>query len=110
MTSNPSESQPIDDPEVELEELDIEAFAAASHKPKAKSYRIRIDRPQYVVHKPILTGSELLSVAGKTPDRYRIWQVLSGGESREVGRDEPVDLRHKGIEKFRTLARDQTEG
>lgn len=110
MTTNPSESEPIDHPEVEVEELDIEAFAAAAHKPKAKSYRIRIDRPHYVVHESILTGSELLGVASKTPDRYRIWQVFSGGESREIGRDESVDLRHKGIEKFRTLARDQTEG
>jgi hypothetical protein len=97
--------------EPEVDVLDVEASSRLERKPVAKRYQIRIDRERYVVESPVVTGRELLGLAGKTPvERFMIFQVFSGGRSEEVGLGQPVDLRVPGIEKFRTLSRDQTEG
>lgn len=96
------------DPEVD--ELDIEAFAGLECKPRAKRYIIRIDKKPYVIDKSVITARELLLLAGKTPpEKFRIWQVVSG-ESHELTLDQRVDVRDPGVEKFRTLSRTQTEG
>jgi len=97
--------------EPELDVLDVEASSRMERKPAAKRYQIRIDRDHYVVDAPVVTGSEILALAGKTPaERFMIFQVFSGGRSEEIGLGQPVDLRVPGVEKFRTLSRDQTEG
>ena len=99
--------------EVEVDEpVDVEACAQAGHgAPKAKRYRIRIDRQQHVLDRPRVTGRELLAVAGKQPHtRFRIDQKLRGGEIRKVGYDEPVSLCAPGVERFMTIPLDQTEG
>lgn len=94
------------------EPVDIEACAQAGHDaPKAKRYRIRIDRQKHVIDRPSVTGRELLAVAGKQPHtRFRIDQKLRGGEIRKIGYDEPVSLCAPGVERFMTIPLDQTEG
>ena len=61
-----------------LEELiDLEEWAKAHRKPKrAKSYRIRIDRERFVVHVHAMTGRELLTLVGKTPETYLLSEKL----------------------------------
>jgi hypothetical protein len=94
----------------ELDELDVEAFAGFECKPRAKRYIIRIDRKPYVIATSVITGRELLQMAGKNPpEKFRIWQVVHG-ESHELSPDQKVDVRAPGVEKFRTLSRTQTEG
>jgi uncharacterized protein (DUF1015 family) len=97
--------------EPEVDELDVEAFAGLEGcKPKAKRYIIKIDKKPFVVEKSILTGRELLTLAGKTPpEKFRIWQMIHG-QSHEMTLDEKVDVRAHGVEKFRTLSRTQTDG
>lgn len=92
--------------------VDIEEYAKAGRKPpKAKSYRIRIDKNQYVVNVSEMTGRELLNLAGKVPaTNYLIYQTLHGGEPRKIGLDEKVDFTTPGVERFRTLPLDQTDG
>jgi len=97
--------------EPEIDELDIEESAGLDRKPSARRYRIRIDREHYVVQSALITGQALLVLAKKVPaERFMIFQVFHGGHSIEIALGQTVDLRDPGVEKFRTLSRDQTEG
>jgi hypothetical protein len=99
-----------EDQELELDELDIEAFPGLECKPRARRYIIRIDKKPYVIEQALITGRQLLYIAGKNPpEQFRIWQIIRG-ESHELTLDEKVDVRAPGVEKFRTLSRTQTEG
>jgi hypothetical protein len=100
-----------DDDEV-LDLVDIEEFGKAGKRPpKAKRYRIRIDKIKYDVDVPWMTGSQLLQLAGKTPvERYSISQKLHGGQSQPIGLDDIADFRADGVERYMTLPLDQTEG
>ncbi|MHB2016756.1 MAG: multiubiquitin domain-containing protein [Candidatus Xenobia bacterium] len=95
----------------ELELLDVEEYArAGKDKPKARRYRIRIDRTHYETPNPTPTGREILSLAGKTPEMYLLSQKVTGGPPVPVGADQEVDLREKGVERFMTVPREATEG
>ncbi len=92
--------------------IEIEIFVKEGKRPPlAKGYLIRVDKQKITVHRPELSGREILKLAQKTPpENYILRQVFSGGRSEVVGLDQVVDLRHHGVEKFKTLPRDQTEG
>jgi len=98
--------------EILLELIDIEECFKANRKPaRARSYRICVDREHLVVHAEHITGREILELAGKRPpERFTLRQKLRGGHLRKVELDEVVDLREHGVECFKTLPRDQTEG
>lgn len=95
-----------------VEELiEIEAFAAKNEKPpKAKVYRIRIDKVKHDVRQPRVTGRELLVLAGKDVARCAVRQKSHGGHVKTIGLDEAVDLTAPGVERFMTLCHDQTDG
>lgn len=94
-----------------VEELDIEASATLERKPRAKAYRIRIDKQHFVIRDAQPTGLELLTLAGKSPaSNYMLFIVEHGGHSHEIGLTDHVNLTKPGVEKFRTLPRDQQEG
>lgn len=92
--------------------VDLEEYALADRcPPRARRYRIRIDKHKYDVEKPAMTGRELLTLAGKTPvTGYMISQKMRGGEARKLGLDEKADFTTPGVERFMTLPLDQTEG
>jgi hypothetical protein len=94
------------------DEIDVEEYAKRGERPpRARRYRIRIDRERFVVPAPYLTGRELLILAGKTPpERFTITQKLRGGAVRPLGLDERADFTEPGVERFMTLPLDQTEG
>lgn len=76
-----------DNEELELDELEIEAFAATSQerKPRAKVYLIRVDKVIYRVNQPEMTGRAILTLAGKIPaDAYRLRQKLRNGEMHTI--------------------------
>jgi hypothetical protein len=94
-----------------VEEVDIEEFAKAGRQiPRARRYRIRIDKQQYVVEVSHMTGREILALAGKTPEGYLLSQKLHGGQAKKIDADETVDFTAPGVERFMTLPRDATEG
>ena len=94
-----------------IEELDIEATSKSKCKPQARIYRIRVDKHYFKVDRSQITGKEILTVAGKVPPKnFLLYQVDCAGKSDEISLNETVDLSKPGIEKFRTLPRDQTEG
>lgn len=97
---------------LEDEVIDLEWAALNGHKvPKGRKYRIRIDREKFVVDKECMTGKELLVLAGKNPpERFQLRQKLKGGNVVTIPLDKTVCFTDPGIEKFKTLPLDQTEG
>lgn len=94
-----------------VDEVDVEeAVKAGRPVPPAKRYRIRIDKEQKVVEQSVVSGRLILSLVGKTPETHLLSQRLRGGHVDEVGADEKVDLRERGVERFMTLKRDPQEG
>jgi hypothetical protein len=92
--------------------IDLEEYAKQGKRPPlAKGYRILVNGDAYVVHDPKPTGREILTLAGLLPAEDYTLRVKRAGERPEkVGLNEQVDLRHPGVEKFKALPRDQTEG
>jgi hypothetical protein len=103
---NPGEEIVIDDT------IDLEDYAKRNERPPlAKGYRIRVNGEAYVIQKPNPTGREILTVAGLIPpEEFTLRVKLAGEKPKKVGLDEVVDLRRAGVEKFKALPRDQTEG
>jgi Prokaryotic E2 family E/Multiubiquitin len=97
-----------------IEIIDIEEFSKGGgpdRPPKAKKYRIRIDKQKYEVESPTLSGRQILELAGKIPpERWMLNQKFRHGEFKPVGLDDIVDLTAPGVERFTTLPKDQTEG
>ena len=92
--------------------IDLEEYAKLGKRPPlAKGYRIRINGDPYVIHNPTLTGREVLTLAGLLPaEDYTLRVKLVGERPRKIGLDDKVDLRQPGVEKFKALPRDQTDG
>src|SRR5689334_9939638 len=98
--------------DTELDVVDVEEYAKLGKPlPKAKTYRFRVDREIVTVNDPVLTGKRILELANKTPpEKYKLFQHLHGGQTVPVGLADEVDLRAKGIERFKTLPTDPTDG
>ena len=92
--------------------IDIEEYVKEGKKvPSGQKYKIRIDKERYEVDKQVITGRELLVLAGKTPpERYRLDMKFPGGRTEKIELDQTVDLASHGVERFVTLPLDATEG
>ena len=92
--------------------IDLEEYAKRGEKPPlSKGYRIKVNGEPFVVHEPEPTGRAILTLAGLLPaEDYTLRVKLAGEKPHKVGLDEKVDLRRPGVEKFKALPRDQTEG
>lgn len=95
-----------------IEEVDLEECArAGKHPPKAKVYRIRVDKEYFKVPYPSRTGREILQIASKNPpENFILTQKLHGGVVKTIELNEVVDFTKPGIERFNTLPREVTEG
>lgn len=95
-----------------LEELiDLEEWVKAQKKPrKAKSYRIRIDKEKFTVHVHSMTGTEILALVGKTPDKYLLSEKFHGGRVEAIKPDQVVEFHRCEVERFQTLSLEPTEG
>lgn len=94
------------------EVIDLEEYAKRGERPPlSKGYRIRINGEPYVINKPEPTGREILTLGGLIPpEQYTLRVKMAGQKPHKVELDEHVDLRKPGVEKFKALPRDQTEG
>lgn len=94
-----------------IEEIEIEVFVREGKEiPHARRYRIRVDRHQYVVHSHTITGREILALAGKTPETYKLYQHKKGHQPEQIAPEHVVDLRADRVERFTTMPKDTTEG
>lgn len=103
--------KPLPSGEIEVDIIDIEEFSlkSESKKPKAKKYRIRVDKEKFVVEVPSMTGREILKLAGKNPAEWLLNQKIKK-RFEPVDLDEVVDFTAPGVERFTTLPKEQTEG
>lgn len=91
---------------------DLEDCAKQDKPPPetARRFRIRIDKQHFIVEQPEMTGREILALAAKDPQRFKLVQRLRGQKPKKIDPDETVDFRTPGIERFNVMACDQTEG
>lgn len=101
----------------EVEELldeivDLEMHAKhGTRAPRAKGYRFKVNDVSHVWPEPWIIGREVLRVAGLAPpENFTLRVKVAGQPPRKVELDEKVDLRAPGVEKFRAIRREQTEG
>lgn len=72
------------------------------------TFEVRIDDKTFKTTDPVITGRQLLDLAGKRPaDEFIVLQVLSDGLLEDVRLDETTDLRHPGVERFITFESDR---
>mgnify|MGYP001254104076 CR=1 FL=1 len=96
----------------EVEIIDIHEHCQSGEPvPDNCKYKILIDREPYVVHEKYLTGREILLLTQKTsPDRFQLRQKFKDGRVITIKNDQRVCFTDPGIEKFKTIPLDQTEG
>lgn len=108
MDANSNEANQLA-PEADI--IDVEEYAKAGReKPHARAYRIRIDRAPHVVRQQFITGRQILSLVGKTPEEYILTQKFPSGQVKTIEANEQVDLADRGVERFMTMRRDAQEG
>ncbi len=96
-----------------LDEIaDLEEYAAQGKAPpRCRGYRIRVNRERYEIYEPIPTRETILETAGLTPVyQWTLRLKMRGGKPELIEPGERVDLTKPGVEKFKALPRDQTEG
>ena len=77
----------------------------------SKAFRFKVNDVPHVWPEPWITGREVLRVAGLAPpENFTLRVKVAGQPPRKVELDEKIDLRAPGVEKFRAIRREQTEG
>ncbi len=85
--------------------------AAKGKGPNHKGYKVKVNGNQIIFAESSPTGREVLTRAELTPpEDYTLRVKVAGEKLRKVELDEKVDLTSPGVEKFKALPRDQTEG
>ena len=75
------------------------------------SYKIVIDRQEYIFKDECLSGRELLIRAGKIPpEKFQLNKKLRNGKIIKVNYYEWIHFTVSDFEKFITIPLDQTEG
>jgi Multiubiquitin len=74
----------------------------------SQTYKFSIDDQNHISDDPIVTGQQLLDLAGKRPsDQFLVYQVLPNGQMEGLRPDETVDLTRSGVERFLTYQSDR---
>ena len=98
--------------EISDEIADLEDYARRGvPPPHCRGYKFKVNGEPFVVNERFIAGREVLEFAGLVPPaNYTLRVKVARQRLQKVGLDEKVDLRKPGIEKFKALPRDQTEG
>lgn len=91
--------------------IDLEEHAKAGKPvPKEQEYKFRVDKTEVTVTQEKITGTEILTLAGKTPPQNFILQQKIKGQVVRIGLNDTVDLTEPGVERFMTIPNEVTEG
>jgi len=90
--------------------IDIEDLAREGKAPPQEGhYRIKIDQDKHVIDDPVVTGRQLLDLAGKVPaEEHLVYLIKNNGLLEDVSLEETVDLRIPGLERFITFLSDRS--
>lgn len=90
--------------------IDIEwCFKNGHTLPHGRKYRYKVDDKYYVTHHHEINGKEILEKAGKSPKEYILREKIHGSYFT-IEPDQIVDLTKHGIEKFKTIKNEHTDG
>jgi len=91
----------------DLAELVVLAEYAARkhHPPRAKAYKLEIDRIEKVVHVHDMLGREILGLVNKSPEQWSLQMKLHGGQRVRIEPDHRVEFTAHHIERFETSPR-----
>jgi hypothetical protein len=111
MSNTTNDNPQGNEPEIDILDLEDHSKSNGGKPPKARHYRIRVDREKFTVEVPGMFGKDILILAGKTPPgQYLLNQKFRHGQVIAIGQDQFVDFTAPGVERFTTLPKDQTEG
>lgn len=80
---------------------------AAAPQPH-RGFQIRIDEQPFEIRDPIVTGRQILDLAGKRPPSdFVVLQYLPDGLLEEIRLEETTDLGERGVERFITFESDR---
>lgn len=96
--------------EIEIVELEEHARNHGTRAPRAKRYAFRVDKTRLVVETPTIMGVQILSMVGKTPEQFKLYQHKRGHQPIVIEPNQTVDLCEPGVERFTTMPKDTTEG
>jgi hypothetical protein len=102
-------SKPTDtSTEHEQEPIDLEEAAREGRTPpRGRRYRLRIDDEKHLIIDDVVTGRQILELAGRTPvDDYVLILRVWGEDNEIIGLGEEVNLARRGIERFVTGRKD----
>ena len=85
----------------------LDSKRSGEHSPK---YKLLVDDQNLEFENSTATGSEILIKAGKTPPANYILRQKIKGNWITIKLGDTVDFTEPGVEKFKTLPNDQTEG
>lgn len=93
------------------EVINLEEYAKAGKPvPKEQEYKFRVDKTEVTVTQEKVTGTEILTLAGKTPTQNFILQQKIKGQVVRISLNDVVDLTEPGVERFMTIPNEVTEG
>ena len=92
--------------------IDIAECAKYNRRPPKgqKKYRIKIDGEEYTIDKPHLLGKEILALAGKPWQEFRLQQKFKEGKRESIKPEQDVDFSNKGIERFEAVPEQAQQG
>jgi hypothetical protein len=90
----------------------IEEFGKSGRKPpRARGYKIRVDKEHLVFHEEWVTGRQILVEAKRVPpEKYILREIFANAPPEKIDLDQKVHLRKHGVEKFRTMLKTAQDG
>jgi len=90
--------------------IDIEwCFKNGHTPPHGRKYRYRVDHEYRVANHHEITGKQILESVGKNPKEYILREKIHGSYVT-IEPDQIVDLSKHGVEKFKTIKNEHTDG
>jgi hypothetical protein len=91
--------------------IDISDYKKGMDIPKGKKYKFKVGRNSFISDSECMKSKDILTMAGKIPyTNHRLFQNFHGGESKSLDYEDIICFTEPGIEKFRTIPTDPTDG
>ena len=90
----------------------IEEFGKSGRNPpRAKGYKIRVDKEHVVFHEEWVTGRQILEEAKRLPpEKFILREIFANTPPEKIELDQKVHLRKHGVEKFLTMLKTAQDG
>lgn len=72
---------------------------------RARRFAIQVDETTYTVVGPLISGVQILELAGKDPGTHFVTQIIVGEDDIAIGPEDQVDISEPGRERFTTVAK-----